>query len=153
MSDVVEDFRAETIIGLVMSSCPEGTYPEQWDVERLKDNVREVLDLDPPFDTWLQEEEVEQAIIIERLQEQANAKMAAKLETMSSSFSTENETLAFLAAVPAMTPVTITWSTVLVSLLSWAAGFAAAALGGAAVCAYAPCADNALAPATSARTM
>jgi len=83
VSDVVEDFRAETIVGLVMASCPEGTYPEQWDVERLKDNVREVLDIDPPFDTWLQEEEVEQTIIIERLQELADAKMAAKVETLS----------------------------------------------------------------------
>src|SRR5678815_1611388 len=83
VSDVVEDFRAETIVGLVMASCPEGTYPEQWDVERLKDNVREVLDIDPPFDTWLQEEEVEQTIIIERLQEIADAKMAAKVETLS----------------------------------------------------------------------
>ena len=82
VSDVVEDFRAETIDGLVMASCPEGTYPEQWDVEGLKENVREVLDLDPPFDDWLQEEEVEQEIIIERLQQLADAKMAAKIETV-----------------------------------------------------------------------
>ena len=78
VSDVVEDFRAETIQGLVMASCPEGTYPEQWDVEGLKENVDEVLDLQPPFEEWLQEEEVEQAIIIERLQAMADAKMAEK---------------------------------------------------------------------------
>jgi preprotein translocase subunit SecA len=82
VSDVVEDFRAETIVGLVMASCPEGTYPEQWDVDTLKDNVREVLDLEPPFDDWLKEEEVEQSIIIERLQQLADAKMAAKVETL-----------------------------------------------------------------------
>ncbi|HXG81123.1 MAG TPA: preprotein translocase subunit SecA [Sphingomicrobium sp.] len=82
VSDVVEDFRAETIQGLVMASCPEGTYPEQWDVDGLKENIREVLDLDPPIEDWLQEEEVEQAILIERLQEQANAKMAAKMESL-----------------------------------------------------------------------
>jgi preprotein translocase subunit SecA len=82
VSDVVEDFRAETIQGLVLASCPEGTYPEQWDVEGLKENIREVLDLDPPIEDWLQEEEVEQAILVERLQEQANAKMATKMETL-----------------------------------------------------------------------
>ncbi|MGH6705396.1 MAG: preprotein translocase subunit SecA, partial [Sphingomicrobium sp.] len=33
VSDVVEDFRVETIQGLVMASCPEATYPEQWDIQ------------------------------------------------------------------------------------------------------------------------
>ena len=81
VSDVVEDFRAETMAsGWSLRSCPEGTYPEQWDVEGLKDSVSEVLDLDPPLDTWLQEEEVEQTIIIERLQELADETMATKVE-------------------------------------------------------------------------
>ncbi len=79
VSDVVEDFRAETIQGLVLASCPEGTYPEQWDVEGLKRNVEEVLDLTPPIEDWLQEEEVEQAIIIERLQQQSDERMASKI--------------------------------------------------------------------------
>jgi preprotein translocase subunit SecA len=80
VSDVVEDFRAETIQGLVLASCPEGTYPEQWDVEGLRRNVAEVLDLEPPFEDWLQEEEVEQAIMVERLQELADERMRAKID-------------------------------------------------------------------------
>ena len=82
VSDVVEDFRAESIAALVMASCPAGTYPEQWDVEALKENVDAVLDLRPPFDEWLAEEAVEQDIIIERLQDLANAKMAEKKATV-----------------------------------------------------------------------
>jgi preprotein translocase subunit SecA len=78
VSDVVEDFRAETILGLVMASCPEATYPEQWDVEGLKDSIRELLDLDPPVDDWLTEEAVDQEMIIERLSGLAAEKMAAK---------------------------------------------------------------------------
>ena len=39
-----------------------------------------VLDLQPPLGEWLQEEEVEQAIIVERLQAMADARMAAKTE-------------------------------------------------------------------------
>jgi preprotein translocase subunit SecA len=80
VSDVVEDFRAETISGLVYASCPESTYPEQWDVEGLRQNVDEVLGLQPPLDQWLQEDEVEQVILIERLQEMADAQMAAKTD-------------------------------------------------------------------------
>ncbi|HEU4957309.1 MAG TPA: preprotein translocase subunit SecA, partial [Sphingomicrobium sp.] len=80
VSDVVEDFRAETIDGLVMASCPENTYPEQWDVERLKDSVRELLDIDPPIDDWLTEEAVDQEMVMERLRELTDQKMQAKVE-------------------------------------------------------------------------
>jgi len=82
VSDVVEDFRAETIAALVTAHCPPGTYPEQWDVEGLKDSVDAVLDLQPPLDEWLAEEAVEQDMIIERLQDLANIKMAAKTGSM-----------------------------------------------------------------------
>jgi len=82
VTDVVEDFRAETIASLVTVHCPPGTYPEQWDVDGLKESVDQILDLQPPFDEWLAEEAVEQDIIIERLQDMANAKMAAKTEGM-----------------------------------------------------------------------
>jgi preprotein translocase subunit SecA len=82
ISDVVEDFRAETIQGLVLASCPAGTYPEQWDIEGLKESVGEVLDLQPPLEDWLTEETVEQDMIIERLQDMANAKMAGKIDSV-----------------------------------------------------------------------
>ncbi len=78
VSDVVEDFRAESIASLVMAHCPMGTYPEQWDVEGLKESVEAVLGLQPPIDDWLAEEAVEQDVIIERLQALANDEMAAK---------------------------------------------------------------------------
>ncbi|MCY7340178.1 MAG: preprotein translocase subunit SecA [Sphingomonas bacterium] len=79
VSDVVEDFRAETIASLVMAACPPGTYPEQWNVADLKDNLAAVLDLSPPIDEWMAEEAVEQEAIIERLQALADETMAAKL--------------------------------------------------------------------------
>ncbi len=78
VSDVVEDFRAETIAGLVTTHCPPGTYPEQWDVEALRESIREVLDLEAPLDEWMAEEAVEQDIIVERLQALADARMVDK---------------------------------------------------------------------------
>ncbi len=78
VSDVVEDFRAETIASLVMAACPVGTYPEQWNVSELKENVAAVLNLDPPIDAWMKEEALEQDVIVERLQAEADAKMAEK---------------------------------------------------------------------------
>ncbi|MCY7398473.1 MAG: preprotein translocase subunit SecA [Sphingomonas bacterium] len=78
VTDVIEDFRAETVSSLVMAACPPGTYPEQWNVADLKDNVAAILNLDPPIDDWLKEEAVEQDVIIERLQALADEAMVAK---------------------------------------------------------------------------
>jgi len=79
VSDVVTDMRSETVASIVMAHCPPGTYPEQWDVAGLKESVDVVFGLQPPIDDWLQEEAVEQEIVIERLQAQADEVMAAKL--------------------------------------------------------------------------
>ena len=67
------------LYALVMVSCPEGSYPEQWDLAGLKESVDVVLGLQPPIEQWLEEEAVEQELIIERIQKLADERMAAKL--------------------------------------------------------------------------
>ena len=80
VSDVINDMRAETVASIVAVNCPEGTYPEQWDVESLKESIDAVFGLQPPIDDWLEEEAVDPEIITERLQKLADEAMAAKLE-------------------------------------------------------------------------
>jgi preprotein translocase subunit SecA len=75
---VVTEMRAETVESIVTAHCPPGTYPEQWDVEGLKESVDAIFDLNPPIDAWLEEEAVEQEMITERLQDLADAAMGAK---------------------------------------------------------------------------
>jgi preprotein translocase subunit SecA len=72
--------RAETVAAIVAVHCPPGTYPEQWDVEGLKDSVEAVFNLKPPIDDWLQEEAVEPEMVAERLLQLADEAMAAKLK-------------------------------------------------------------------------
>jgi preprotein translocase subunit SecA len=79
VSDVIMDMRAETIAALVMTHCPPGSFPEQWDVDGLKESVDAILGLQPPIDDWLDEEAVEQEMIIDRLQKLADETMAEKL--------------------------------------------------------------------------
>jgi len=83
VSDVVTDMRHETINAIVSTSCPHGTYPEQWDMATLKAETERVLDLTPDFDAWLQEEAVEPEIFVERLIGQADEKLAAKIADLS----------------------------------------------------------------------
>ena len=78
VDDIIEDMRNDTVNMLVGDHCPVGTYPEQWDIDGLKQKCAEVLGLAPDIDSWLQEEAIEPEIIESRLAEMATAKFAAK---------------------------------------------------------------------------
>jgi preprotein translocase subunit SecA len=80
VSDVITDMRTETAHAIVAVNCPEGTYPEQWNVEGLKESIDFVFGLQPPVDDWLQEEAVDPEMITDRVQKLADDKMAAKLQ-------------------------------------------------------------------------
>src|SRR3546814_19984313 len=58
VGDVVVDMRAETINTLVADACPPNSYPEQWNVEGLKERVLGTLGLDLPVDAGVQEQAV-----------------------------------------------------------------------------------------------
>ncbi len=79
VGDVVVDMRNDTINAIVTQACPPGTYPEQWDIEGLKERVTEVLGLNVPIDSWVTEDTVEPETIEERLGEQAAAAMDRKI--------------------------------------------------------------------------
>ncbi len=79
VDDVVEDMRRDAINSIVMTACPPGSYPEQWDVDGLKAKVADVLGIEPPLDAWMEEEAVEPELIEERLQDLASEKMEAKI--------------------------------------------------------------------------
>jgi preprotein translocase subunit SecA len=80
VADVITDMRAETAAAIVAVNCPEGTYPEQWNIDSLKESIEVVFGLQAPIDDWLQEEAVDPQMIRERLQTLADESMAAKLQ-------------------------------------------------------------------------
>ena len=82
VDDVVTDMRHETINDLVGASCPPGTYPEQWDLDRLKARAAEILGLEPDFDAWLAEDAVDPEMIEERLTALADEAVAEKVKEL-----------------------------------------------------------------------
>ena len=78
VDDIIEDMLNDTVNSLVGDYCPEGTYPEQWDVESLKQKCAELLGLAPDIDSWLQEDGLDPETIETRIAEMANAKFKAK---------------------------------------------------------------------------
>ncbi len=79
VGDVVVDMRQDTVNSIVSSACPPGSYPEQWNIAQLKEQVTEVLGIDAPIDAWLEEDTVEPELIEERLLAQVNEIMDAKI--------------------------------------------------------------------------
>jgi preprotein translocase subunit SecA len=79
VDDVVVDMRHDAINSMVGAACPPGSYPEQWDIEGLKNKVRDVLGIEAPIDDWLTEHAVEPDMFDERLVAMTDKLMADKM--------------------------------------------------------------------------
>ena len=79
VDDVVENMRHDTGNAMVFGACPPGSYPEQWDIDGLKEKLDDVFGLAPPVNDWLEEDQVEPEILEERIRDLADEKMAQKV--------------------------------------------------------------------------
>ena len=79
VDDVVVEMRTDTVNALVADACPQGSYPEHWDIEGLKEKAMDILGVDAPIDGWIEEDGIEPEIVEERLAELADARMQAKM--------------------------------------------------------------------------
>jgi len=79
VDDVVVDMRHDAINSIVGSACPPGSYPEQWDVEGLKERLGRTFGIAFPIEDWVQEDHVEPELIEERVRETVDRLMEEKL--------------------------------------------------------------------------
>ncbi len=79
VADMVRDMRHQVIEEMVARHIPEQAYPEQWDLEGLEREVREVFGLELPIRAWGQEEGIAEEEITRRIIEAADALMARKV--------------------------------------------------------------------------
>jgi preprotein translocase subunit SecA len=84
VDDVVTDMRHETVNDIVGASCPPGTYPEQWDMVKLKTRTSEILGLEVDFDAWMAEDSIDPEMIEERLTAMADEAVAEKVANVDS---------------------------------------------------------------------
>ncbi len=83
VGDVVEDMRAETVNDIVGRSCPPETYPEQWDIEGLKERAEQTLGIDVPVEQWITEKDgIEPEDVENRVRELADAKVTGKSDEL-----------------------------------------------------------------------
>jgi preprotein translocase subunit SecA len=82
VSDIVEEFRRDTVADIVERFAPPGSFPEQWDVEAFQTAIATELNLDVPIGEWVKEEAVDQEIFTDRLNALLDEKMAAKMANL-----------------------------------------------------------------------
>ena len=58
LSEVVDEFREETVNDLISRHLPPKAYAEQWDVEGLDERIREIFNVELPVAEWAGEEGV-----------------------------------------------------------------------------------------------
>jgi preprotein translocase subunit SecA len=67
VGDVVSDMRTETVNAIVGEACPPNSYPEQWDVEKMKQDLLDKLGIQPSIEEWVKEAAVDPELIEERV--------------------------------------------------------------------------------------
>jgi preprotein translocase subunit SecA len=80
VSEITKDMRDQVIEDLVDEFMPPKTYADQWDTQTMQAQAIERLGLDLPIVDWADEEGVDDEIILERIEEAADAMMAEKSE-------------------------------------------------------------------------
>jgi preprotein translocase subunit SecA len=82
LSDLVAEFRRDSISDLVDRFMPPKAYAEQWDVDGLHERVEAILGMDLPLKEWAAEEGVSNEEIEQRIVEAADKRAAERLEAI-----------------------------------------------------------------------
>ena len=77
-TEIIDDMRNDVIDDLINVHIPPKSYPDQWDLDGLKDALKEGINLDLPIDDWANEEGVDDELLTERIEDAANSMMADK---------------------------------------------------------------------------
>jgi preprotein translocase subunit SecA len=78
VSETVAQMRAEVIGDLVARRIPEKAFAEQWETAELAEDIERLLNMRLPIEDWGREEGIDETHIRERIEQAADAMMAAK---------------------------------------------------------------------------
>jgi len=79
VDDVVVDMRHDTVNALVTDACPAGSYPEHWDIDGLKERIADVMGMNVPIESWMEEDGIESDEIEQRLSDAVDEMMTQKM--------------------------------------------------------------------------
>jgi len=79
IEDLALDMRHQVIEDTIAATIPAGTYAEQWDVDTLHMECQRLLGLVLPIQDWAKEEGIADAEMLERIIDESDKNMAAKV--------------------------------------------------------------------------
>ena len=82
VAETVAEMRAEILETMVARRIPEKAFAEQWQLKELAEDVQRVLNLTLPIEEWGREEGIDERGLRERIEQAADASMAAKAANM-----------------------------------------------------------------------
>ncbi|MDV6331786.1 preprotein translocase subunit SecA [Asticcacaulis sp. 201] len=82
LSELIGEFRTDTIHDLVERHMPPKAYAEKWDIAGLKEQILSLTGLDLPLEEWAQEEGIANEEFEERIQKLAEEKMEERLRLL-----------------------------------------------------------------------
>jgi preprotein translocase subunit SecA len=82
VAETVAEMRAEILETMVARRIPEKAFAEQWQLKELAEDVQRVLNLILPIEEWGREEGIDERGLRERVEQAADASMAAKAANM-----------------------------------------------------------------------
>ena len=82
VAETVAEMRAEILETMVARRIPEKAFAEQWELKELAEDVQRVLNLTLPIEEWGREEGIDERGLRERIEQAADASMAAKAANM-----------------------------------------------------------------------
>jgi preprotein translocase subunit SecA len=82
VAETVAEMRAEILETMVARRIPEKAFAEQWQLKELAEEVQRVLNLILPIEEWGREEGIDERGLRERVEQAADASMAAKAANM-----------------------------------------------------------------------
>ena len=78
VSEIVRDMRHQLVDDLVDQCMPPKSYPEQWEMDLLKEETQKKLGVDLPVLSWTEEEDVDDEIVRNRLYQASDELLAKK---------------------------------------------------------------------------
>jgi preprotein translocase subunit SecA len=78
VAETITDMRHETIAGIMAENVPPGTYHNSWNAEGLKESGLRYLGIEVPAEDWFTEDGIDHDVMLDRLQQLSDEKMAEK---------------------------------------------------------------------------
>jgi preprotein translocase subunit SecA len=99
VAETIQDMRHDVVDSLIARAIPERSYPEQWQMEQLNEELKAQLNL--PLDTteWVHEEGIDVEIVRERIVKAADEAAASKVAKYSPEIMRQVEKSLLLQAI------------------------------------------------------